>query len=91
MARHHSQGGFIKSRLIGLFASLFFSVPTAILIWFGVNKQLAYFDAGFFSSTYLIACILIFSVLALLFPRLFSSILGGIWRGILKVERWWGW
>ncbi|RTE64408.1 hypothetical protein EH243_17460 [Amphritea opalescens] len=91
MARNSNQGGFLASRLIGLFASLFFSVPTAALIWFGVNKQLSYFDAGFFSSSYLIACIIIFAVLALLLPRLFPSILGGIWHGILKVERWWGW
>ncbi|WP_298451729.1 hypothetical protein [uncultured Marinobacter sp.] len=91
MARNRSQGGFLESRLISLFASLFFSVPTAALIWFGVNKQLAYFDAGFFRSTYLIACIIVFSALALLLPRLFPSILGGIWRSILKVERWWGW
>jgi hypothetical protein len=77
--------------LISLFTSLFFAVPTAALIWLGVNKQLAYFDTGFFSSTYLVACIIVFSVIALLFPQLFPSILGGIWRGILKVERWWGW
>ena len=91
MARNRSQDGFLGSRLIGLFASLFFSVPTAALIWFGVNKQLAYFDARFFGSSYLVGCIVVFSVIALLLPQLFPSILGGIWRSILKVERWWGW
>ena len=91
MARNRSQGGFLESRIIGLFASLFFSIPTAAFIWLGVNKQLAFLDAGFFSSDYLVACIVVFFVLALLFPQLFPSILGSIWRGILKVERWWGW
>ncbi len=91
MARNRRQGGFFESRLIGLFASLFFSVPTATLIWLGVNKQLAYFDAGFFSSSYLVGCIIVFSVIALLFPQLFPSVLGSIWRGILKIQRWWSW
>ncbi len=91
MTRNRSQRGSLESRLIGLFASLIFSVPTAALIWFGVNKQLAYFYDGFLSSSYLVVCIIVFALIALLFPQLFPSILGGIWRGILKVERWWGW
>ena len=90
MARNRGQGGPIESRVIGLFASLFFSVPTAAFIWLGVNKELAYWG-GFLGSTYLIACIIIFAVLALLLPQLFPSILGGIWRGIVRIERWWGW
>jgi len=90
MARNHSQGGPIESRLISLFASLFFSVPTAGFIWLGVNKELAYWG-GFLSSTYLVACIIVFAIMALLFPQLFPSILGGLWRGILKVGHWWGW
>ena len=91
MAKKCSRNDSFKLRLIGLFASLFFSVPTAAFVWLGINKQLAYFDAGFFSSTYLVACILVFAVIALLLPQLFPSILGRVWRGILKIERWWGW
>lgn len=90
MPRNRDQGGPIETRLIGLLASLFFSVPTAALIWLVVNKELAFWG-GFLGSTYLVACIIVFAVMALLFPRLFPSILGGIWRGILKFERWWGW
>lgn len=90
MARNSGKNGPIESRLISLFASLFFSVPTAALIWLGVNKELAFWG-GFLSSTYLIACIIIFAVLALLLPQLFPSILGSIWRGIVRVERCWGW
>lgn len=80
-----------KSRLLGVFASLFFSVPTAVFIWLGLNKQLAYFDAGFLSRDYLLVCISVFAVLAWLRPRLFPSILGVLWRSILKVQRCWGW
>lgn len=91
MTRNRAQSEPIESRLIGLFASLFFSVPTAALIWFAVNKELAYWGAGFLGSSYLIGCIGIFALLAFLFPTLFPSILGAIWRGIVSVGRWWGW
>lgn len=85
---NNNQGGHIESRLISLLASLVFSVPTAALIWFGINKELAYWGE-FLSSNYLVACIIVFAVLALLFPQLFPSILGAIWRSLLKVEGWW--
>jgi hypothetical protein len=35
MVKGRGQGGPIGSRLIGLFASLFFSIPTAVLVWLG--------------------------------------------------------
>lgn len=89
MARNRGEGGSIESRLIGLFASLFFSVPTAAFIWLWVNIELAYYWGGFLSSSYLIASITVFAVLAFLLPQLFPSILGGIWRGIAKVWSWW--
>lgn len=91
MVKKRSQSHSFKSRLIGLFASLLFSVPTAAFVWLGINKQLAYFDAGFFSSFYLVVCILGFALIALLLPQFFPSILGRVWRAIVKVERWWGW
>lgn len=90
MPRNREQGGPIESRLIGLCASLFFSIPTAALLWLVVNRELAYWG-GFLGSTYLVTCIIVFAALAVLVPRLFPSILGGIWRGIIKFERWWGW
>lgn len=78
----------LQSRMISLFVSLLFSVPTAALLWLSVNKQLALLDAGFLTSAYLLGCIVVFCVLALLFPQFFPSILGYIWRGMLKVGRW---
>lgn len=80
----------LQSRMISLFVSLLFSIPTAALLWLSVNKQLALLDAGFLTSGYLLGCIAVFCVLALLFPQLFPSILGYIWRGMLKFGRWWG-
>lgn len=80
----------LQSRMISLFVSLLFSIPTAALLWLSVNKQLALLDAGFLTSGYLLGCIAVFCVLALLFPQFFPSILGYIWRGMLKFGRWWG-
>ncbi|MCD1630578.1 hypothetical protein K7I15_11820 [Marinobacter shengliensis] len=91
MARNRGQGGPIETRLISLFASLFFSIPTAVFVWLWVNLELAVYWDGFLSSRYLISCIVVFAVLALLLPKLFPSILGGVWRGIAKVWHWWGW
>lgn len=91
MARNRGQGGPIESRLISLFASLFFSVPTAAFVWIWVNLELARYWDGFLSSSYLVTCIIVFAVLALLLPQLFPSILGGIWRGIAKAWGWLGW
>ena len=90
MANNRNQGGPIESRLISLFASLFFSIPTAAFVWLWVNLELAVYWDGFLSSRYLVTCIIVFAVLALLLPKLFPSILGGIWRGIGKIWNWWG-
>jgi phosphoglycerol transferase MdoB-like AlkP superfamily enzyme len=79
-----------EPRLISFFVSLLFSVPTAVFIWMGVNKELSYWD-GFISSSYLLGSIALFGLLALLFPTLFPAVLGSVWRGIAKIQRWWGW
>ncbi|GAB5478839.1 MAG: hypothetical protein Marn2KO_23060 [Marinobacter nauticus] len=47
MARNRGQGGPIESRLISLFASLFFSVPTAAFVWIWINLELARYWDGF--------------------------------------------
>jgi len=90
MASNRGQDGPIESRLISLFASLFFSIPTAAFVWCWVNLELAVYWDGFLSSRYLVTCIIVFAVLALLLPKLFPAILGGIWRGIGKIWNWWG-
>lgn len=89
-ATHRKHEGPIQSRLMALLASLFFSVPTAILIWLGINKQLAFWN-GFIATSYLWASVAAFAFVALIAPKLFPSILGVLWRWLLKVEKWWGW
>jgi len=82
--------GSIESRLIALAASLFFSIPTAVLLWLLINMELAFWG-GFLGSGYLLASILIFAVLALLLPQLFPAILGHVWRFIMRMTGWFGW
>lgn len=91
MAKNRGQNGPVESRLISLFVSLFFSIPTAAILWLWVNSTLGVYWGGFLSSNYLVGCIIIFAVLALLLPQLFPSILGGIWRGIVRIWSSWGW
>ena len=75
----------MKSRLIGLCASLFFSVPTAALLWLSINRQLTYVDGGFLNSNYLLGCISIFALISFVLPQLFPSVLGWVWRMMLKI------
>ena len=86
--KSRSGEGFLEARIFGLFASLIFSVPTAFIIWMLANVELVSFG-GFIDSNYLVASIIVFSIIALLFPRLFPSILGAIWHAIVKVARFW--
>jgi hypothetical protein len=78
----------IKARTYALLASLFFSVPTAFLLWFSVNVGLSQVG-GFIDSDYLWLTILIFSIVAVLSPKVFPDMLGFIWRLILKVYGFW--
>lgn len=78
------------SRLMSLLASLFFSIPTAFLIWLAINREIA-FLGGFVSATYLWAMIAGFALVALLSPALFPSLMGAIWHGMLRIYKWLGW
>jgi hypothetical protein len=80
----------LQMRLLSMLASLIFSVPTAALIWLGLNKELAFWG-GFLDSRYLVVTVVAFALAALLFPLLFPSLLGAVWRYVLKVQHWWGW
>ena len=78
------QEGPIESRIMGMLASLFFSVPTAILIWLIINKELIFWGK-FISTSYLWASIVIFAFIAFIAPKFFPSILGAIWRWVRQL------
>lgn len=79
-----------ESRLMSMIASLFFSVPTAFLLWLAVNINLAFWG-GFIGTPYLWGTIGVFALLAFAMPTLFPSLLGRIWQGMVNFSRWWGW
>lgn len=85
--RGQQQAVTIEERFIALLASLFFSIPTAVLIWLLINKELA-FTGAFLASSYLWMSLVVFAALAFAAPTLFSSILGAIWRWLAKVMKW---
>lgn len=79
-----SEHGYsMADRLWGVLASLFFSVPTALLIWLFLNQELASFF--FIQVAYLLGFIFMLAMTALLVSRLFPDILGAIWRGIMRL------
>ena len=79
-------------RLISVLVSLIFTVPTVSLVWFGLGKQLALLGngSGLSLNTFLGAMVIL-SVVAFVFPAVFPSILGAIWRAIIKVQKLWQW
>ncbi|MBV0934285.1 hypothetical protein [Marinobacterium weihaiense] len=88
MARQQGPEGPIEARLMSLLASLFFSVPTAVLAWLWLNRELSFWG-GFLDSRSLMVCIAVFAVLALLFPTLFPALLGRVWQLMARVWHWW--
>jgi hypothetical protein len=81
--------GFFLSRLISMLASLFFSLPTAVILWFGLNTQLAHVSSAdlFLTSKVLWLTILVFIIVSLVSPRVFNSMLAMIWRVIIYLFR----
>jgi hypothetical protein len=88
-SRRPKQEDPLMSRIIAVGASLFFSVPTAVLIWLAINRELAAWG-GFIGTPYLLLGIGIFALVAFIIPHLFPSILAAIWRGLLTILKWWG-
>ena len=46
---------------------------------------------GFVSSSYLLVSVAIFALIAFVVPKLFPSLLGRIWHGMISVNRRFGW
>lgn len=84
--RRSAQAVSFSDRLWSVFVSLFFSVPTAMLLWFLVQVEVALYWWGDGPGvTWLLVLVVAFGVLAFMMPRLFPSLLRRIWRGIA----WW--
>lgn len=77
-------------RMISFLAAMCFALPTAGLLWFMSNKQLALFSSGdsFLGSPILWAIVIIFAVLALIYKDLFPSLIGKVWQLMIKLVPW---
>ena len=84
-----TQEGPIKTWLGSMFASMIFGVPTAILLVFLTNRELALWGpkGAYIGAMGFWSLILFFAITATVFPRLYPSMLGKIWRFIIQYER----
>ncbi|MEJ2756305.1 MAG: hypothetical protein P8104_10870 [Gammaproteobacteria bacterium] len=75
---------------MGQLAAAFFAVPTAAILWFATNKHLAMWrpSGAFIDSTGFWLIVLFFAIISLFLPRLFPSLLGKVWRGLIRFEQW---
>lgn len=77
----------LESRLMAVLASLFISVPTALFLWFGLNGVFGWF----IGTPTLWLLIGGFSLAVFLAPGFLVSLLGTIWRAMLKIQKWLVW
>ncbi|WP_271272093.1 hypothetical protein [Aliamphritea hakodatensis] len=82
--------------IMNLFASVMFSVPTAILLWFGLNTVWAKETVGypsaqnelFLSSSSFWILLGALICIGICFPRFFPGIMGFCWRQIMRLGHW---
>lgn len=88
--RRLKEEGPIKSRIMGFLASMCFAIPTAAIVWLSTNKNLALWGSpdAFISTNVFWAILGGFALIALIFPNIFPSMLGRIWRWLIKIESW---
>ena len=75
---------------MGQLAAAFFAVPTAVILWFATNKYLAIWGpfGAFIGSSGFWFIVLFFAITSLFLPRLFPSLLGKVWHGLIRFEQW---
>ncbi|BBB26032.1 hypothetical protein [Amphritea japonica] len=88
--RNEKPEGPLISFLMGQLAAALFAVPTAALLWFATNKQLALWGPGgaFIGATGFWLILACFAFVSLFIPRFFPSLLGKVWNGIIRIEQW---
>ena len=79
-----------QRRLIGLLVALLLAFPTAFILWFFTQTQLALWgvEQGFLGTTGFWLILGTMALLAVVFPGLFPSILSTIWRALIGMGRW---
>lgn len=88
--RNERTEGPIIGFLMGQLAAAFFAVPTAALLWFATNKHLALWgpSGAFIGSTGFWLVLSFFAFVSVFLPKLFPSLLGKAWHGLIRLEQW---
>lgn len=77
----------LSGRLAAAFASLFFSLPAVALLWLLFNTHLAVLSMGPIPWSALAAGVAAVAVVAFLFPRVAGSLVGGLWKQLIRLGR----
>ncbi len=88
--RSEQSEGPLTGFLMGQLAAVLFAVPTAAIVWFATNKELALWGPGgaFIGAKGFWLILACFAFVSLFLPRLFPSLLGKVWHGIIRFEQW---
>ncbi len=77
----------LSGRLAALAVGIVFAVPTAFLLWFVVNLELAAFDQ-FLGSAWLWGTIGLSMLVSFFWPDFFARALGAVWDLMQRLARW---
>lgn len=78
----------LSERLVACLGAVLLALPTAFVVWFAVNLDLAlHFDA-FLSSIWLWGTVAVFVVVALWNPHHFVNLMGTVWAAMERYARW---
>lgn len=89
--KNKQQESAIKVWCMSFLAAMIFAFPTAVLIWFLGNYELAFWgtENAFIGSKGFFFIVLLFAITAIILPKLFPTILGKIWKMIVYYLKYW--
>lgn len=85
MRRSRQDKVTFSDRLISVFASLFFSVPTSLFLSLKISQNLLALQLDFtVGGKGFLILVSVFSLLAFLFPKVIPNLLGWVWNIFMK-------
>ena len=76
----------LEDRLYSLLLAVLLAVPTAFLLWWGLNMGL--YGSPFISSLWLWLTIAIFLLISVVSPDFFERLLGRVWGLLYRLLKW---
>ena len=86
---NHRKESFLQRQLMGALAAFIFTVPTLGLLTIFFNLQYAKHDPNviLIGSTDFWMLVVVFMSVSFIFPELYVSLLGNVWKGIVRIGR----